>query len=160
MSYNENTTTTYPGHVPPKNKRRWIAPTATGVAALLVGIGIGSAGEKVETVTIDRPVEVEKVVTETITEEVEVTPDACITALDHADGLLDASLTVIDVASGAFGLIPRAAEAGMDYDVAAMEQIAVEGEEMGVLIEEQTAVVGPLRANYDAAVEECRGSGA
>lgn len=159
MQYNE--TPTYPNHTPAKKRRRWVLPTALTIGGFLIGGGIATAAQpEPETVMVDRPVEVEKVVTETVTEEVEVTPDACITALDHADGLLDASLTVIDVAAGAFGLIPRAAEAGMNYDVAAMEQIAVEGEEMGVLIEEQTAVVGPLRADYDAAVLECRGAGA
>ncbi|VXB24585.1 hypothetical protein [Citricoccus sp. K5] len=125
--FRENMNPIYPGHAPANKKRRLVLPAALAVGGLVVGIGTGGGlatalQPEPETVMVDRPVEVEKVVTETVTEEVEVpvTPDACITALDHADGLLDASLTVIDVAAGAFGLIPRAAEAGMDYDVAVL----------------------------------------
>lgn len=159
--FRPNTTPTIPGHTPSKKRRRWVLPTALTIGGFLIGGGLATAMQpEPETVMVDRPVEVEKVVTETVTEEVEVTPDACTAALDHADGLIDASGTVIGIAAGAFDLVPRAAEAGMDYDVAAMEQIAVEGEEMGALIDEQTAVVGPLRADYDAAVLECRGAGA
>lgn len=157
-----NTTPEYPGHVPAK-KRRWVLPAVLTAGGFLIGGGLATAMQpEPETVMVDRPVEVEKVVTETVTEEVEVpvTPDACIVALDSADGLIEASGTVIGIAAGAFDLIPRAAEAGMDYDVAAMEQIAVEGEEMGALIDEKSDIVGPLRADYDAAVLECMGAGA
>lgn len=152
-----NSTPEYPGHTPAKSKRRWVLPTALAVAGVMVGAGLATASQgEPETITVEKPVQVEKVVTEEV--EVPVTPDACITALDSADGLIDASGAVIGIAAGAFDLVPRAAEAGMNYDLAAAEQIAADGEEMGALIEEQTAIVGPLRADYDAAVIECRGA--
>lgn len=151
MQYNE--TPTYPGHTPAKKRRRWVLPTALTIGGLAVGIGIGAAGQpEPETVTIEKPVEVEKIVTETV----ETTPQACLDAIDHADKLM---LTLSDVgmlAAQYIDLIPRAFEAGMDYDLAASEQIIADMDELNTQLESIDGTTD--RANYDAAVEECRGA--
>ena len=141
-----NTTTTAT-----KPRRRWILPTALTIGGLAVGIGIGAAGQpEPETVTIEKPVEVEKVVTETV----ETTPKACLDAINHADELILTISGIGLLTSQFIDLIPRAFEAGMDYDIAASEQLV---EDMGELTSQLEGMDGTVdRANYDAAVEECR----
>lgn len=162
MQYNE--TPTYPGHTPAKKRRRWVRPvafSAAGVLTLFIGIGIGVSGSDApadaspaptKTVTAEPIVE-----TETVTETVEVTPDACIAAIDHADSLIAASVGVMETILPVFDMVPRAAEAGMNYDVADLELIIAEAEVMTDGITDSTDTVVPLRASYDAAVAECRG---
>ena len=161
MQYNE--TPTYPGHTPAKKSRRWVRPvafSAAGVLTLFIGVGIGASGSDAPadakpaptaTVTAEPIVE-----TETVTETVEVTPEACLDAIDYADDLI---LTMGDVgllAAQYIDLIPRAFEAGMDYDIAASEQIIADMDELTAQVEDMD--VATDRANYDAAVEECRGA--
>lgn len=144
---NTTTTTTKP-------RRRWVLPTALTIGGLAVGIGIGAAGEKTETVTVEKPVEVEKVVTETV----ETTPQACLDAIDHADELMLSLSGVGLLATQYIDLIPRAFEAGMNYDIGASEQIIADMDELTSQVEGMDVTTD--RANYDAAVEECRGTGA
>lgn len=151
----ENTTPTIPGHVPPKNKRRWVLPTALTIGGFLIGGGIATAAQpEPETVLVEKPVEVEKIVTETV----ETTPQACLDAIDHADDLMLTLSGVGLLAAQYIDLIPRAFEAGMDYDIAASEQIIADMDDLNSQVEGMDGSTD--RANYDAAVEECRGTGA
>ncbi|MDI3330681.1 MAG: hypothetical protein QJR09_08095 [Micrococcus sp.] len=87
----------------PRTRRRWIAPVATGAAALLIGIGIGSAGNSDTSTAQAAPTPTATVtaepVVETVTEQVEVTPDACLDYITLAEQVYDISGDAVVAAS-------------------------------------------------------------
>lgn len=150
--FRPNTTPTMPGHVPAKRRRRWVAPTAIGAVALLAGVGIGAAGEKTEVVTVEA-----EPITKTVTEEVEVTPQSCLDALDSAETLITTATDVGLLASEFIDFIPRAFEAGMNYDAVEAEAIITEMDAKTAEVEAMDATA--LRADLDAKTAQCRGAG-
>jgi len=95
--------------------RRRILAIGIPIAALLVGVGLGSSAAggvpearvetKIETREVEVPVEVEKIV------EVEIASAACLTALDNADELNA-------VNADAFGVVADMFDAASSFDVA------------------------------------------
>lgn len=91
----------------PKKKRWFTKPVVLlPVAALIVGVGVGSAGQKAPETIVET-----KTVTETVTEEVEVTPASCLEALDLNEEAFDyASESLGHIAAGDFAAANRSTE--------------------------------------------------
>lgn len=99
----------------PSFLHRHRAGLIVGVAALILGVGIGAAGEP-EPVTIEKEVPgPERIVTKTV----EVTPEACLTALDlneqaftllssSMSSILDGDLAAANTSTGAVkAMVPK-----------------------------------------------------
>lgn len=89
----------------PKRKRWFTKPVVLlPVAALIVGVGLGSAGQKAPETIVET-----KTVTET--ETVEVTPASCLEALDLNEEAFDyASESLGHIAAGDFAAANRSTE--------------------------------------------------
>lgn len=107
----------------------------TLVTATAFTIGIAASGgettetvvaepEPAPTVTVTQPpVEVTQ---PPVVETVEVTPQACLDALDYAAELLYGSAEFAEITGRTLPLIEQALNAGLEYDVAAVEGISAE----------------------------------
>ncbi|HCB59148.1 MAG TPA: hypothetical protein DEP82_14835 [Arthrobacter bacterium] len=123
-----------PPTVPPKKK--WFAKPLVWlpVAALVLGAGLGSAGQK--TVTVPGP-------ERTVTKEVKVptTPAACSEAFSLAEQVFTASASTVGVLSDALTAAGR-------FDVAALQG-------MPAKIQAQTDLINGINPKYKAAKSSC-----
>jgi hypothetical protein len=128
------------------------------VVVLLVGVGVGSAGAgEPETVTKEVPGPVEiKTVTET--KEVATVPAECIAALDTAEEALGVAGEGLSIGGEFIALLPRTLEAGMNYDVAAVQQITAEADAKTRRMKGLTRRSEALSAQYTSASSVCRAS--
>jgi hypothetical protein len=104
------------------------------VIGLLIGAGIGVAGQKAEPATAE---------TVTVTEE--ITPPACLEALELADQGFTYAGEAMGAASDGF-------EAGSRFDIAGIEAATERISQAGDKIE-------AITADYQAAKAACRASG-
>jgi hypothetical protein len=143
MSYNENSYPEYPGHVPAKRRRRWIAPTAIGAVALLAGVGIGAAGEKTEVVTVEA-----EPITKTVTEEVEVqvTPEACIEYIALSEQVYTLSSDMVGYSMDMLDAVDTVDVAAAEAAVAGMDRVNTD--------------LDAISDDVVATKEACRGEGA
>lgn len=111
-------------------KRRWIAPTAIGVGALLAGTAIGASFTP-EPEVITETVEAEpEIITEEVQVEVEVetVPSACLDGLEYADELTriysDALILGADGMEAAFFMDePEIERVTQDLDALRIDQL-------------------------------------
>lgn len=141
---------------PPLHKRKAIVLPIAGAFLFLTGMGIGDATDPAAQTIVKEvpgPVTIKEVPGETIetvkevkgeTVTVKVTPQGCLDMIDYFGEMLT-------VTSGYIDLIPKAADAGMSYDVAAAEAVSAEMEDLAADTE---ALTGPVTT----ATAECRGA--
>lgn len=105
----------------------------TGVAALVGGIVIGSAGSASSDVPAAEPQVKTVTKTRTVTDRVEVTPQVCLTALDlgatiggKAGDFGGLFVQMLDVNAKWPGLMKRTLQAGMTMDAPAVQDITDE----------------------------------
>ena len=102
----------------------------TGLATLVAGIVIGSSGSASSDVPAAQPQVKTVTKTRTVTDRVEVTPQSCLRAIDAADQIrssasdyTDITIQLMDVNAKWPGLMKRTLTAGMNMDVAAVQNI-------------------------------------
>jgi hypothetical protein len=132
--------------VPAKPRRRWPWIFATALAALIIGIAIGSSGESAETTTDTSPPA--SVVT------VADVPDACLDALDGAEDMLNISVEYMTITSELPMMIYDGIEAGVGYDAAAIQDLTDRLNSITADIEDLTAQIEASDYRDDAA--KCR----
>jgi hypothetical protein len=137
------TTPTFPA----KPRRRW-PWIVTALAALIIGIAIGSTGESTETTTDTSPPA--SVVT------VADVPDVCLQALDNAEDLMGFSADFAGIAAEMPMMIYDGIEAGMDYDAAAIEDLTDKLNGITADVEELTEQIGS--SDYRDNADQCRDS--
>lgn len=131
-----------PEHAPASTQKRpfWKNPAYFIPAiTLLVGFGIGSAGDDTREVPVPGPT---VTITASPAAAEATTPAACLNALDAAD-------ETIDLAATGFGLASQGFTAAADFDVDALERVNRDMEAMAPKYERALA-------NYAAARENCR----
>lgn len=126
----------------------------TGLATLIAGIVIGSSGGEEAAVAEPKIQTVTK--TETVTEKVKVVPQGCLDALDAAAGIYGEFGAFGDITVGYIDLIQRSAVAGMDMDVAEIEDITAEMRDLTDDTTNVTKNVKPLSRTFLAGSDECR----
>lgn len=120
-----------------------LAVALTGCSAETPPAETVSAAAATETVTeTPEPKIEEKEVEVEVEKEVEVTPESCIIALDTSG-------EAMEIAAQYVMLIPEAAEAGFDRDMAAIEDITTRMDEM-------TVKVNAAKADMGNSAIECR----
>src|SRR5699024_6457963 len=128
----------------------YLVAAGTGVAALLLGVGIGTSPEaqsapEVKTVTI----------TKTETKKVEVTPKACETAIEQAGEIQGLYSKVLTVAADYPIMIGEAAQAGLDVDVAKIDELTRRLDEGTQKLDGLNADIDDITPKYLSAVDEC-----
>ena len=139
----------------PKRPRRWLL-MGIPVLTLLVGIGIGSAGEPVEAAPAAMPAPT-KTVTEPPVETVMNTPTSCLKALDDADRAFKVSGKAWTITAGMMDSVTKAFEAiasgSLDEATAAAEEISTATDRLTNLREDK---LEPALSSYGEHAEGCR----
>jgi hypothetical protein len=113
-------------------EKKWFIPAVCGALALIVGIGIGSGGQKTEYVDVPGA---ERVVTKEV--EKEVTPQACLTALDLSEEGFGYS-------AEAMGYMSDALTAAGNIDVAGLQEANADLEKVSPKMK---ALTTPMKEN-------------
>ncbi len=128
----------------------------TGVATLIAGIVIGASGGGEPAVAEPQVRTVTE--TETVTEEVEVevVPQGCLDAIEAGETIMAEEMPKFaDITIGYIDLIQRAAEAGVQMDVAAIETITDEMEDLTAQTGDITTRSKPLIREFKIGREAC-----
>ncbi len=129
----------------------------TAIVAATIGIGIGSAGSA-SSDTVAEPKVKTVTQTETVTKEVEVevVPQACLDALNDAEAVADSVADFGKVSVKWPGLVLRAAKAGMNMDVSAVNGITADMESMTSDYHDITAEMTPQVRSFNTNKATCR----
>jgi hypothetical protein len=129
-------------HRPPA----WLVVTFTGLASLLIGIGIGGSGEGAEATTDTSPPATVVTVSDV--------PDVCLEALNNAEDLMGFSADFADIAAEMPMMIYDGIEAGMAYDATAVEDLTDKLNTITADVEELTEQIGS--SDYRDNAAQCR----
>jgi hypothetical protein len=132
---------------PAKPRRRW-PWIVTAVAALIIGVALGSSGESAETTTDTRP-------PGTVVTVADV-PDVCLKALDNAEDLMGIGADFAGIAAELPMMIYDGIEAGMAYDAAAIEDLTDKLNTITADVEELTGQISS--SDYRDNAAQCRDS--
>ncbi len=121
----------------------------TGVVALLVGVGVGVAGEpETVTETVEAAGPTEEV-------EVEVTPESCLEVIDRAEEIGTIAAKSGGISIGYVNLIPDSIRAGMSMDAGAVDVITAKLKELRLRQEALTDETEVVVRQFNVAKADC-----
>jgi hypothetical protein len=121
----------------------WLVVGFTGLASLLIGIGIGGSGDATA------PAATSPAPPTGVT-----VPAACLDALDDAEELMAITSEFAGVVEDLPRMVYEAAQAGASFDTAAIEGLTVRLEEITVEVDELTARISS--SGYRDQAAQCR----
>lgn len=127
--------------------KKFLIAACVPMLAFLLGAGVGVAAQP-------EPEVIQTTETQTETIEVPVVPDVCIAALGAGERVIESGAVIADIAVQYIGMIPRAAEAGMNADASEIDALTSEMEALTQRTNDETEKVEA--SNYDGLADHCR----
>lgn len=124
---------------------KFLIAACVPMLAFLLGAGVGVAAQP-------EPEVIQTTETETV--EVPVVPDVCLAALGAGERVIESGAVIADITVQYIGMIPRAAEAGMNADASEIDALTSEMEALTQRTNDETEKVEA--SNYDGLADHCR----